>query len=194
MVSSQRAAQNSNTKGSDKGQTWANREVCTRAEHRVTTTHRLRDTGRHQRACSIHRHTPTISSHLKSQSSGCTDHPPASQSTIVVSLTSCNSSLPTFRMPQLLHCVQELFCAFTVVEHLSVIGVCLSTGWYLCRSAKSLSCCRLAPSRLEHDFFCRDNELSSPRIRHCETSLHNFPRPLRLKHVVDTTGVSTSPK
>ena len=40
MASSQRATQNSNTKGSDKRQTRANTEVCTRAEHR----------GRHQRA------------------------------------------------------------------------------------------------------------------------------------------------
>ena len=33
---------------------------------------------RHHRAWSVHRHTPTVSSHFKSQSSGCTDHPPAS--------------------------------------------------------------------------------------------------------------------
>ena len=121
-----------------------------------------------------------------------THQPP--QSTVVVTLASCCCSLPTFGMPQLLHCVHSLFCAFMGVQHLSVMGACLSTGWYLCRSAESLSCCRFAPSRLEHDFFCRDNVLSSTRIRHCETSLHHFPRSLRLKHVVDTTGVSTVAK
>ena len=121
-----------------------------------------------------------------------THQPP--QSTIVATLTSWGCSLPTFGMPQLLHRVHELFCAFTGVQHLSVMGACLSTGWHLCRSAGSLSCCSLASSRLEHDFFCRDNVLSSTRIRHCETSLHYFPRSLRLKHVVDTTGVSTLAK
>ena len=38
---------------SDKGQAQANTDVRTRAEHRMTTTHRLHDTGRHQRALSI---------------------------------------------------------------------------------------------------------------------------------------------
>ena len=62
---------------SDKGQAQADTDVRTTAQHRMTTTHRLHDTGRHQRALSVHRRPPTVSNHLKSQSS-CTAHPPAS--------------------------------------------------------------------------------------------------------------------
>ena len=50
----------------------------TRAKHRMTTTHRVHDTRKHQRALSIHRRPPTVPNHLKSQSSGCTKHPPTS--------------------------------------------------------------------------------------------------------------------
>ena len=61
----------------------------------MTTTHRLHDTGRHQRALSVHRRPPTVPNHLKSQSSGCTKltrQPP--QSTAVVTITNCGCSHP----------------------------------------------------------------------------------------------------
>ena len=76
---SQRATQNSDKRALIKGKRRQTQtDVRARAEHRMTTRHRLHHTGRHQRALSIHRRAPTVSSHLRSQSSGCTDHPPAS--------------------------------------------------------------------------------------------------------------------
>ena len=81
---------------SDKRQAQADTDVRTRAEHRMTTTHWLHDTGRHQRALSVHRRPPTVSSHLKSQSS-CTAHPRASQSTTVVTITNCGCSHTTMK-------------------------------------------------------------------------------------------------
>ena len=77
VVSSQRATQIQHT-GSDERQARVNTEVCTRAEHRVTTTHKLHDTERHQRVQSFPPSPTNCFKPSKSQSSGCTDHPPAS--------------------------------------------------------------------------------------------------------------------
>ena len=74
VVLSQRATQISDKRALIKGKRRQTQtDVRARAEHRMTTTH-----SSHERALSFHRRAPTVSRHLRSQSSGCTDHPPAS--------------------------------------------------------------------------------------------------------------------